>query len=184
MAVVALGIPLMVLELAVGRHLRTNVVAAFRAGARLEPIGWLVATVVFTIVSYYLVITGWTLAFFAATAVGESLAFSDLTDGFVSVGAFVISAVATGAIVSLGVRRGIERMASMLMPLSILILLGRAATLSGFGEGVRFLFKSDFSVLSDAKLLSAAFGQAFFSLSVGFGVLLTHGSYLDRRTWS
>lgn len=185
-AVAAFGVPLMVLELAIGRRLRTNVVTAFRqVGARLEPVGWLVATVVFTILSYYLVITGWTLAFFGATAAGNWPRFADLTAGLVPLATFVVSALATGAIVSLGVRRGIERTASILMPLSVVILLAllaRATALEGFGDGVRFLFTPDFSVLVDVRLLSAAVGQAFFSLSVGFGVLLTFGSYLDRGT--
>lgn len=185
-AVAAFGIPLMVLELAVGRRLRTNLVGAFRmVGPRLEPLGWFVATVVFTILSYYLVITGWTLAFFASYVTGGSLRFDALTGGFAPVACFLLSALATGAIVSLGVRSGIERMAFVLMPLALvilLILLVRSFALPAFGEGVRFLFQPDFSVLGDPRLLSAAVGQAFFSLSVGFGVLLTYGSYLDHRT--
>lgn len=184
-AVAAFGIPLMILELAVGRRLRTNLVGAFRVvGARLEPLGWLVATVVFTILSYYLVITGWTLAFFASYVTGGSLRFDDLTGGLAPVVAFLVSALATGAIVSLGVRSGIERTASILMPAALVILvvlLIRSFALPAFGEGVRFLFSPDFSVLTDPRLLSAAFGQAFFSLSVGFGVLVTYGSYLDRK---
>ncbi|MDA0301782.1 MAG: sodium-dependent transporter [Chloroflexi bacterium] len=186
LAVVACGIPLMVLELAVGRRLRTSMVGAFRhVGARLEPLGWLVATVVFTVLSYYLVITGWTLAFFAGSAVGRPVEFASLTSGMIPVLTFVLSAIATGLVVSLGVRAGIERAASVLMPLALLVLLVlfvRAATLPGFGEGVRYLFQPDFSVLADPGILSAAVGQAFFSLSVGFGVLITFGAYLDRDT--
>lgn len=184
-AVAAFGIPLMVIELAVGRRLRANVVTAFRLVApRLEPVGWLIATIVFTILSYYLVITGWTLAYFATSAAGRSLAFSDFTGGLAPLATFAISALITGVVVSLGVRAGIERLASTLMPASFLILgalLIRSLTLDGFGEGFRFMFTPDFTVLTDARVLSAAFGQAFFSLSVGFGVLLTYGAYLDRK---
>lgn len=186
LAVVACGIPLIALELAVGRRLRTSMVGAFRqAGPRLELVGWLVATVVFTILSYYLVITGWTLAFFAGSAVGSPVEFASLTGGWIPVATFLLSALATGVVVSLGVRAGVERASSVLMPLALVVLLvlfARAATLPGFGEGVRYLFQPDFSVLADPGILSAAVGQAFFSLSVGFGVLITFGAYLDRDT--
>ena len=185
LAVFAFGVPLMVMELAVGRRLRTNMVGAFRrAGQRFEVIGWLVATAVFTILSYYLVITGWTLAFVGTSLAGADVGFEEYTSSLAPIATFIVSAVAAGVIVSLGVRRGIERMATILMPLSLLILLillVRAVTLPGFGEGVRFLFTPDFSVLSDPRLLSAAVGQAFFSLSVGFGILLTYGSYLSKK---
>jgi NSS family neurotransmitter:Na+ symporter len=98
---------------------------------------------------------------------------------------FAISAVVTGFVVSLGIRKGIEPITSILIPFSVAILLGMAAfctTLSGFSTGLGFLFTPDFSVLASARIWSAAFGQAFFSLSVGFGALVTYGSYLDKGT--
>ena len=88
-----------------------------------------------------------------------------------------------GAIVSLGIKDGIERATKLLIPFSFLLLLGLAAfssTLEGFGAGWRYLFTPDFSVLADPLLWAAAFGQAFFSLSVGYGILLTYGDYLDE----
>lgn len=185
-AVFAFALPLMVLEFAIGRRLRTNVVGAFRRlGQRFEIAGWLVATVVFTILSYYLVITGWTLAYFVQALLGEMDAFGEFSAGYTPLIVFVISAVATGAVTSFGVRGGIERMATTLMPLAFLILLVLALyalTLEGWREGASFMLSPDFSALTKPGLWSAALGQAFFSLSVGFGILLTYGSYVSKET--
>ena len=186
LAASVLAVPLMVLELAAGRRLRASLVAALRnLSPRLEVIGWLIATVVFTILSYYLVITGWTLAFFAGTAAGQEFRFHTFTASLTPVVAFAVSTLCVGLVVSLGVRAGIERASMTLMPAALVILLVLflySATLSGFGEGLRFLFQPDFSVLTEPALWSAAVGQAFFSLSVGFGILLTYGSYTDAQT--
>ncbi|GMU39837.1 MAG: sodium-dependent transporter [Chloroflexota bacterium] len=186
LAILVLAIPLMVLELAAGRRLRANLVAALRTlSPRAEIAGWLIATVVFTILSYYLVITGWTLAFFVADAAGREMTFEAYTAGYGPVLTYGVTLVIVGAVVSLGVRAGIERLSSVLMPAAFVILavlFVYAATLDGFGEGLRFLFEPDFSVLGRAELWSAALGQAFFSLSVGFGILITYGAYVERRT--
>ncbi|MDO9445303.1 MAG: sodium-dependent transporter [Dehalococcoidia bacterium] len=186
LAVSALAVPLMVLELAAGRRLRASLVTALRGlSPRLEVVGWLIATVVFTILSYYLVITGWTLAFFAGTATGQDIRFDSFTSSLAPVAAFAVSTLCVGAVVSLGVRAGIERVSTVLMPAALVILLVLflySTTLSGFGQGLRFLFQPDFSVLAEPALWSAAVGQAFFSLSVGFGILLTYGSYTDAQT--
>lgn len=185
-AVFAFALPLMALELAVGRHLRADAVQAFRSlGRRHELAGWLIATIVFTILSYYLVITGWTLAYFVQSLAGGAPSFGAFTGGYWGVGAFAASAVVVGLVTSFGVKHGIELLASWLMPLAFVILLALAVysvTLDGFVEGVSFMLEPDFSRLSEPGLWSAAFGQAFFSLSVGFGILLTYGSYLSRDT--
>jgi NSS family neurotransmitter:Na+ symporter len=183
-AVFVFALPLMILELAVGRRLRGDVVTAFgRARPKFRPLGWVVCAVVFSILSYYLVVTGWTLAYVEFSAAGRSVEFSDFTTSYDPILYFIISAVMMGAIVSLGIKNGIERFTKLLVPLSFLLLLGLFAfswTLPGFWEGIRFLFTPDFSVLADPLLWGAAFGQAFFSLSVGYGILLTYGDYLDE----
>lgn len=183
-AVFVFALPLMILELAVGRRLRGDVVTAFgRARPKFRPLGWVVCAVVFSILSYYLVVTGWTLAYVEFSAAGRSVEFSDFTTSYDPILYFIISAVMMGAIVSLGIKNGIERFTKLLVPLSFLLLLGLFAfssTLPGFGDGIRFLFTPDFSVLADPLLWGAAFGQAFFSLSVGYGILLTYGDYLDE----
>ncbi|NPV63578.1 MAG: sodium-dependent transporter [Methanotrichaceae archaeon] len=183
LAVFAFALPLMMLELAVGRHLRADVVTAFGcAKKRFKPLGWVVCSVVFLILSYYLVIAGWTLAYVGFSLSGQNVEFSSFSSTYSPVIYFAFSAAVMGAIISLGVRRGIERVSKLLIPFSFLLLLGLAAfsaTLSGFTQGLVFLFTPDFSVLSDPAIWTAAFGQAFFSLSVGYGILLTYGDYLE-----
>lgn len=183
-AVFAFALPLMMLELAAGRRLRGDVVTAFgRARPRFRPLGWVVCAVVFSILSYYLVVTGWTLAYVVFSIAGEGVEFADFTSTYRPISYFIVSALMMGAIVSLGIKDGIERATKLLIPFSFLLLLGLAAfssTLEGFGAGRRYLFTPDFSVLADPLLWAAAFGQAFFSLSVGYGILLTYGDYLDE----
>ncbi|MFC5366813.1 sodium-dependent transporter [Salinirubrum litoreum] len=181
-----LALPLLVLEISVGRRLRADVVSAFRrVRPEFAPLGWLVVVLVALVVSYYLVVTGWTLAFLVAAVGGVDLTFTSLTATYWPVPAFLVSTLVAGVVVGLGVRGGIERMATVVMPVILVVLLGLlayGATLPGFGAGVRFLFEPDFSVWSDPLLWSAAFGQVFFSLSVGQGIMLTYGSYLDPET--
>lgn len=180
------AVPLMVLELAVGRAARVDVVSAFRRIRRKFTIlGWIVSGTVVLILSYYLVLTGWVLAFFLDALTGGGLTFASFSRSMAPLWFFVVSAIVTGGIVSLGVKDGIERLASIVMPVIFLLLLLLAAyatTLPGFGRAIAFLFSPDLSVLADPLLWSAAFGQVFFSLSVGQGIMLTYGSYLSEET--
>ena len=183
LAVLCFAVPLMVLEMSAGRHLRADVVSSFgHAGRSFKTFGWLICLILLLILSYYLVITGWTLAYLAFSLLGIDVAFSDFTSSLQPVAYFLISALATGAIVSSGVKKGIERLVSVLVPFAFLILLALALfclTLPGAQAGMSFLFRPDYSMLLQPGLWSAAIGQAFFSLSVGMGILITYGAYLD-----
>jgi NSS family neurotransmitter:Na+ symporter len=177
---------MLVLELAVGRKLRTDVVSAFR-GVDLSytPLGWLVAGGVLLILSYYLVLIGWVLGFLISWLAGARTTFAPFVGGWLPVGYFVVATVLTGGIVSLGVRGGIERMAKVVMPTVFAVLIGLAlyaVTLPAWGRAAGFLFTPRFSVLTDPGIWSAAFGQVFFSMSVGQGIMLTYGSYVDEGT--
>lgn len=184
-SIAAFAVPLMVLELAAGREFRGTVVSAFASiHRRLAVAGWLIHTIVFCILSYYLVITGWTLAYFVGLLVGRDLDFASFTGGLEPVLYFGLAVLATGLTVSLGVQKGIERLTRVAMPLGLAIMVVLSVygtTLSGFTEGVSFMFSPDFTVLTRPAVWSAAVGQAFFSLSVGFAVLLVYGAYLDRE---
>jgi len=186
LAVIIFGIPLMILELSIGRHFQTNVVSAFnRIKKKFRFFGWLIFILVFSLLSYYLVITGWTLGYVVSSLGGLNITFTDFTSSYYPLIYFGISVLLTGIVVSFGVKKGIERVVTILVPFSFIILIVLAlfsSTLSGFGEGLDFFLRPDFSVLSDPLLWIAAFGQAFFSLSVGFGTLITYGSYLDKKT--
>lgn len=185
-AAAGFAIPLMILEISVGRSLRADIVSACRQiREEYEIIGWLIGGSVLAVLSYYLVITGWVLAFFVFAIAGVDTSFATLTSSNLPLLFFIISTGIVGIIVSLGVKSGIERMATILIPLTFVILLGLmvyVAFLDGFGAGLDFFLTPDMAVLSDPIIWSAAFGQVFFSFSVGMGVLLTYGSYLDATT--
>jgi NSS family neurotransmitter:Na+ symporter len=182
------AVPLLVLELTVGRRLRTDVVSAFRSVDRAYTVlGWVVVAGVALVLSYYLVLTGWVLGFLLSwlAGAGEGTTFTAFTGGWAPVAAFVVVTVLTGGVVSLGVRDGIERLSKVVMPTVFALLVALAlyaTTLPGHGEALAFLFTPEFAVLGDPGLWSAAVGQVFFSLSVGQGVMLTYGSYLDEGT--
>lgn len=186
LAAFVFAVPLMILELAVGRRFRVDVVSAFRRVRReFTVLGWIVSGIVVMILSYYLVLTGWVLAFFLDALTGGGLTFGTFTRTLAPIGFFVVSTVVTGVIVSFGVRDGIERLSSLVMPVIFLLLValaGYATTLPGFGRAFSFLFSPDLSVLADPLIWSAAFGQVFFSFSVGQGIMLTYGSYLAEET--
>ncbi len=185
-AAFAFAVPLMVFEISVGRSLKADVVTACRmVRSEFEVVGWLVGGSVLAILSYYLVITGWVLAFLTFSATGSDATFDSFTATYQPLVFFVVSTLFVGGIVSLGVQKGIERMAKILIPMTFVVLLGLVAyvaTLPGFMDGLRFFLTPDMSVLSDATVWSAAFGQVFFSFSVGMGILLTYGSYLGGDT--
>lgn len=184
-SVVMLGIPLMILEFAVGRHFRGSVVSSLkRIRKGLRWVGMIVMIVSALVLSYYLVITGWTLAFFISTLGGTELFFDDITESYLSPLFFVIVGLITSVIVARGIGRGIENACRIMVPGLLLLLammVAYALTLPRAMEGIAFYLTPDFSKLLDYSVWTAAFGQAFFSLSVGSGILLTYGSYLDER---
>mgnify|MGYP000274213171 FL=1 len=186
LAVFVCAVPMLVLELAVGRRLRTDVVSAFRSvRPAYAALGWLVVVGVVLILSYYLVLTGWVLGFLVSWLGGEGTTFAPFTGGWAPFGYFVVATVLAGGVVSMGVRDGIERMANVVMPAVFVVLVGLAlyaVTLPAWGEAAAFLFTPSFGVLTDLGIWSAAFGQVFFSLSVGQGIMLTYGSYVDEGT--
>jgi NSS family neurotransmitter:Na+ symporter len=179
------AVPLMILELSAGRHFHGTVVSTFaNLGKRMHAIGWFIVGVISLILSYYLVITGWTLAYSWFSLTGQQVAFAAFSVSPSPILFFVISVIITSLIVSLGVQKGIERLTTILIPFIFILLAGMAiyvTTLSGYREGVAYLFTPDFSVLFDPFIWGAALGQSFFSLSVGQGILLTYGAYAGEN---
>jgi NSS family neurotransmitter:Na+ symporter len=99
---------------------------------------------------------------------------------------FAVMMFFTGYIVISGVKNGIEKYAKILMPILLvllLVLVVRSITLEGSRDGLVFLFNPDFSTIKDAplKIIIEALGQAFFSLSIGMGTLITYGSYIQKK---
>ena len=185
LATIFFALPLMVVEMAVGRHLGKDVVSSFRHfKENFKWFGWGIFILILMLTGVYLVITGWTLAFLVSSTGLMELTFAELTTSYLPVLFFLISLAITAFIVSKGIRSGIETMSNALVPLTFIILavlLIYSVQTPGFMDGLSYLFTPDFSVMSEADLWVAAFGQAFFSLSVGYGLILTYSSYLGKE---
>lgn len=188
----AVGFPLMVAELTIGRHTQKNPIGAFRAlggGRSWAPLigvwGVLCGAM---ILSFYLVISGWTLAyvleefFYFLAQDGIAAMLGDLDHGPKNALFSLLFMLFTVWIISGGVSQGIERATKTLMPLLLLLLvllISYIFTQSGAFDGLVMYLRPDFSTI-DAGLVFSAMGQAFFSLSLGMGALITYGSYLKR----
>ena len=193
-AVIIIGIPIIIAEFIIGRSAQKSPVGAFKAlrKSRFWPlVGWLGVLSGFVILSYYSVVGGWilkyiwesTFHFFAQGTAGgvfESFLANPL-EQILWHGLFMLITV---FIVRGGIISGIEKWSKILMPSLLLILavlMVNSLMYSGAGEGIRFILKPDFSKLTRAGILEAL-GQAFFSLSLGMGAMLTYGSYLEKET--
>ncbi len=184
------GLPVLLAELVVGRGAQESPIRALAhfGGPAWKPLGLVFVAAGFLILSYYGVIAGWTVRY-AGIAIfsgfdGESAArFGEIATGWDAVGFQALFMVVTIWIVAGGVKGGIERAAMLLMPALFVIVCGLAvyaATLEGAAEGYRYYFETDFSKLADPAVIKDAAGQAFFSLSLGMGAMLTFASYLGR----
>jgi NSS family neurotransmitter:Na+ symporter len=192
-----LGLPVMIAEFYIGRHSKRNAAGAFKVIApntRWSVIGYNGILAAFLILGFYSVIAGWTLeyVFQAVTgSLGEKSAaafeveFSTFSSSIFRPVLWALLFIGiTHYIVTTGVKNGIERSSKFLMPMLFIILIAlciRSLTLSGAMAGIDFLFKPDFGKLSSSVLLNAM-GQAFFSLSVGMGCLITYSSYFSDKT--
>ncbi len=196
LSMLILGVPIMVTEFAIGRHGGDDVTHAFQkmsGGKRgWRWMGLLPMVSGFLVLSYYAVVAGWTLYYlFEALMNGFAGKSPDeFTNDFVAFSSDTwqpifwmgIIIAMTCAIVALGVQKGIERSAKVMMPqlfFFILVLVGCSLTLPNAGLGLSFLFSPDFSKVTGSVVLSAM-GQAFFSLSVGIGCLCTYACYFHK----
>ena len=193
--VLTIGLSVMLAEFAIGRTGEKNPVGAFAhlKGGPWTGVGYMGVFTGFIILSFYSVVGGWTIAYALKTATGL-LALSDAKALGGVFGAFVADPVepiiyhalfmaATIAVVARGVDIGIERTCRVLMPvlfILLVVLCVRSVTLPGAGAGIAFFLEPDFSKISTG-MVTAALGQAFFSLSLGMGAMITYGSYISRR---
>jgi neurotransmitter:Na+ symporter, NSS family len=181
-----IGVPLLYCELALGRSSGRNPVGAFQATRPKTPFiitGVFCLMVCFFVLSYYGVIAGWTIGYAVASISQKHLVFAEFAaDPLYVIGLFGVFIFLTVLIVQAGVQKGIERWSKVLMPLLFLMILAvilRSVTLEGAAEGVVYYLSPDFSKI-DGKVMLRALGQAFFSLSVGWGLMITYGSYLPK----
>lgn len=195
--VFAIAVPVMLAELSIGRRSQRNPVGAFQTlapGSAWKYLGFLGVLTGLAILSYYSVVAGWTVGFFFKTIAGTFTNMSSETvvresfEGMIANPAAALGLQAffmglTMWVVVGGIRRGIERASKILMPILLVILLllvARSVTLPGAEAGLNFFLRPDFSKVN-AGVFMTALGQAFFSLSLGMGAMITYGSYLRRE---
>lgn len=192
----AIGVPVMLSELVIGRRAQRNAFGAFRFLKPGQPwylIGLMGIGAAFMILAFYSTIAGWTLEYLYRSVLNgfHGKSTSELqetfntfqTSGLMPVFWQMVFMFLTALIVWKGVKDGIEKYSKILMPLLLVIILVislRSVTLPGAMQGLTFLFKPDFSKI-DGNVILVALGQAFFSLSIGMGTIITYGSYISKR---
>ena len=192
--IIAFGLSLLMAEFVLGRTAQRNPVGTFRqlGGGAWPVVGYMGVFTGFVILSFYIVVAGWTLAYIVMMAQGalddaSADKLAGVFSGFVATPfAPIIYAAIFMLLVALivvgGIGKGIERWNKILMPslfVLLLILVVRAVTLPGAAEGLKFYLMPDFSKVS-AKTFYDAISQAFFSMSIGMGAMMTYGSYLSK----
>lgn len=192
-----IGVPVVCAEFIIGRHTGSNIRGAFRALAPGRPWGLvsyigLCASVM--ILSFYSVVAGWTMHYtvksiggFSGVTTPEALhaQFDAFASSDIAPTAWTLIFLAVNyLILSRGVQKGIERMSNILMPMLFVILLlftVNSLMMPGASDGLKFLFTPNFSEITPSVVLGAM-GQAFFTLSLGLGCLITYSSYFKRET--
>ena len=186
--VLFIGIPLLFNEIALGRRSGKNPIGAIRdtGGSKFWQLaGVLCVLVCFFVFSYYSVIAGWTVGYIFTEIINLPVDF----EVFVQTPMYVIPLtflfiLLTILIVLGGVSGGIEKAAKFLMPVLFIIIIfiaGRSVTLEGAEAGIQYYLNPDFSKINGTVILQAL-GQAFFSMSVGWGLMITFGSYLPKES--
>lgn len=198
--VLLLGIPVMLVEFSIGREGGTDAIGNYR---RISPkskwwlLGGMGIAASYMILTFYIVVAGWTLEYFVSALSGDL--FTGIADGSASFEGkmkdyvssdwkpiiFTILMIAANvAVLLMGVRKGIEKISNIMMPLLFLILVifcVVALSLPGASDGLNFFLNPDFSKVNGSVVIDAM-GQAFFSLSLGMGVLSTYAAYFPRDT--
>lgn len=192
LSVLVVGIPAMLAEFAVGRHTKKNAVGAFRAlSKRWSWLGYSGVLGALLISGYYYLIAGWSLEYFISSVTGDmfssQLSYKEQFDLFQAswkpLLCGILFILMTHFIVSRGVEKGIEKASKIMMPALLIILIimaVRVAFMPGASEGYSFFLSCDFAEAFKAETIMMAMGQAFFSLSVGMGCMVTYASYFKQ----
>ena len=191
--VVTLGFTIMITEIAIGRSTGCGVLGAFaKISRKWRFIGYLSLMVPCIILPYYSVIGGWVMKYGFEFITGGGAGIASNAEGFFA--AFtgsiaspifwsVLFILITAVIMLFGVKKGIERTSRILMPVLFVMLIGLAIyciCMPGGLEGLAYYLYPDFSKFSFEAVV-AAMGQLFYSLTLGFGVMITYGSYLAKK---
>ncbi|GGI72488.1 sodium-dependent transporter [Shewanella gelidii] len=203
-AMLSAGIPFMIMEFSLGHKLRGAAPKVFaKLGGKLEWLGWFQVFIAAVIGVYYVAVIAWAMSYLCfsfdqswgddpnAFFFNEYLQLGQNSPTHLGnfqshiIFPMVIAWTITSLAVFTGVKAGIERASKVMMPLlalMVLVIIGRVIFLPGAMEGLNYMFEPDFSKLLDAKVWSAAYGQIFFSLSVGFAIMLAYSSYLPDKS--
>ncbi|MFF2481214.1 sodium-dependent transporter [Paenibacillus sp. NPDC058071] len=190
---VVIGLPVLLAELAIGRGGRGSVTTSFiRLSGKKSwgAISFLSILAPFFILCFYSVVAGWTIHYAIISFTGKLYAsgdyagqFSAFIGGWLPVLWHFVSMLVTAAVIMKGVSSGIEKFNKVFIPgliILLIVLMIRALTLEGAGEGLSFFLRPDFSKITTESAL-VALGHAFFSLSLGMGTMITYGAYVDKR---
>ncbi|MFC4336753.1 sodium-dependent transporter [Salininema proteolyticum] len=201
-AILTAGIPLLILEYTIGHRSRKSGPSAFRSMSKnAEGIGWWQVAVAILLATFYASILAWAVSytFFSVTASwgdepgayfteflnvsGEVYQFGEFNWGIFGAlaGVWVVSLV----IMAGGVRKGVELANKVCIPLLVVLfgaLVVRAVTLPGALDGLNTFFTPDWNALGDYQVWVAAYGQVFFSLSIGMGTMIAYASYLRKKS--
>jgi NSS family neurotransmitter:Na+ symporter len=203
-AMITAGIPFMILEFSMGQKNRGSApITLGKINAKFEWLGWFQIGIAATIAVYYVAVIGWAISYFGmsfdqswgtdtnAYFFGEYLGLGDNSPTNLGgmqwkiAGAMVLAWAITYAAIAGGVKSGIERAAKIMMPILFIMVVGliaRMVFLPGALDGVNYLFQPDFSKILDMKVWAAAYGQIFFTLSIGFAIMLAYSSYLPEKS--
>ncbi len=203
-AMISAGIPFMIMEFTLGHKLRGAAPRAFsKLGVKLEWLGWFQVFIAAIIAVYYVAIIGWAISYLGYSftqswgADTNAFFFSEYLQlgenspsklGNLQMHIVLPMVLAWGitfAAIFTGIKGGIERASKIMMPLLFLMVIGlitRVVFLPGALDGINYLFEPDFSKITDPTVWSAAYGQIFFTLSVGFAIMIAYSSYLPEKS--
>ncbi|MDE6296618.1 MAG: sodium-dependent transporter, partial [Muribaculaceae bacterium] len=198
-----LGVPVMLAEFSLGRGTKSDAVGAFiklKPGTPWWLTGALAVLASYLILCFYMVVAGWTFEYLWQSVTGDlynisnsietmDASFHKKMENYICedyaplINLYVLIAINIGVLLC-GVQKGIERLSNILMPLLFLLLLvfcGVSLSLPDAGTGLKFFLTPDFSKITPSVIINAL-GQAFFSLSLGMGILITYSSYFPKDT--
>lgn len=189
-------LPVLISETLLGRRSASNAISAYgklvpKAGKAWGKIGYFGVMAAMCVLSFYCVVGGWSIRYLIDAVTFQMTSFEGnyaarfgeyITSPLPPILYALLFLGITGAVIVMGVKNGIERMSKIMMSVLLVVILlvtVRSLTLPGAMEGVRYMLVPDFSKI-DGNVVLAALGQAFFSMSIGCGTILTYGSYVKK----
>ncbi len=190
--ILVIGFPAMLVEFVIGRNTKLNPVGALQefGGGAWGYVGWIFIVIGFVLLAFYSVVAGWTLRYFVGSFTGAYMEnpaayFTQISVGWDAVFFHAVFMLVTISIVAIGIQRGIERAATVIVPAIFIILLSLAVYaffLDGAADAYTYYLTPDLSEITAnwQSVLPAAAGQALFTLSLGMGVMITYASYIGE----